>query len=439
MKRNFITGIMACALAAMTFSSCGKGDEVISYEDPTQEEVPTDAVDLLAKYPNGPLKKVINRDKHPFFLLACGVEDGDFTNPNSKYYTIVPENYDEISAGNAMKYASCVGGTGSLNFSHVQRFIARAKEQGIKVYGHTLAWHSQQQVNYLKNLVDKQSSAEGKKQALEKELDRWIGGMMKACGGYVTSWDAVNEPLSGGGNYNNKGICTLQDYDNSAQHNYNAEKDNFFWQHFLGPEDYVPTVVNLARKHFEANGGDPASLKLFVNDYNLESFWDENYKAKSMVGWVKLWESKGCKIDGIGTQMHISCYENEEFEKNSRQHITEMFKILAGSGKLIRISELDMGYNNSTKSMFDAGLMYNQLSDKQKQRMADKYEWLYKEYFRVVPKKQQYGICQWAITDAPDTPHMWRRGEPLGLWTTDFQKKPAFYGTLRGLAEGTKN
>ena len=434
MKRIFVTGFLACALMSATFTSCGDDDPISYIPEEEGEEIPSGG--LLAMYPDGPLKKVINRDKYPNFLLACGVEDGDFTNPNSKFYSIVPENYDEISAGNAMKYASCVDWNGNLHFDHVKKFIDRAKVQGIKVYGHTLAWHSQQQMNYLKGLVDKQNTADGKKQALVNELDRWIGGMMKACNGYVTSWDAVNEPISGA-DKDKDGKYDLQDYDNSADHNYNNEKDNFYWQHFLGSEDYVPIVINLARKHFEANGGDPDKLKLFVNDYNLESFWDNNMKAKSMAAWVKVWEAKDCKIDGIGTQMHLSCFENPEFEANSRKHITQMFQILAATGKLIRISELDMGFNNSTTSMFDKGLPYNQLTDKQKQLMADKYEWIYKEYFRVVPKKQQYGICQWAITDSPDNSG-WRPSEPLGLWTLDFKKKPAFYGTLKGLAEATR-
>ena len=54
---------------------------------------------------------------------------------------------------------------------------------------------------------------------------------------------------------------------------------------------------------------DSQDTKLFINDYNLESDWDNNMKLKSLIEWIKRWEADGVtKIDGIGTQMHISCY-----------------------------------------------------------------------------------------------------------------------------------
>ena len=47
--------------------------------------------------------------------------------------------------------------------------------------------------------------------------------------------------------------------------------------------DYVRTVIRLARKYFEETGGNASDLKLFINDYNLESDWDDNGKMKSML------------------------------------------------------------------------------------------------------------------------------------------------------------
>lgn len=85
-------------------------------------------------------------------------------------------------------------------------------------------------------------------------------------------------------------------------------------------------------------------MKLFINDFNLESWWDSNKKVKSLVEWIKKWESDGVtKIDGIGTQMHVSYILNEADQKAQEDAIVNMFKILAASGKLIKISELDMG------------------------------------------------------------------------------------------------
>ncbi len=59
-------------------------------------------------------------------------------------------------------------------------------------------------------------------------------------------------------------------------------------------------------------------LKLFINDYNLESTWDDNKKAKSLVHWIEKWESDGVtKIDGIGTQMHVTY--NADAAKQQKQ------------------------------------------------------------------------------------------------------------------------
>ena len=71
----------------------------------------------------------------------------------------------------------------------------------------------------------------------------------------------------------------------------------------MGNEDYVRIVVAAARKYYADNGGTEP-LKLFINDYNLESWWDGNKKAQSLVHWIEKWEADGVtKIDGIGTQM----------------------------------------------------------------------------------------------------------------------------------------
>lgn len=165
---------------------------------------------------------------------------------------------------------------------------------------------------------------EEKKDTLTWAMNNWVEGMMKATGGYVTAWDVVNEAISGGGD-DGEGFYTLQ----SAK-NVSAEdaKNNFYWQDYLGNEDYVRIVVAAARKYYAENGGvNP--LKLFVNDYNLESDWDDNKKVKSLVHWIEKWEADGVtKIDGIGTQMHVSCYANAVTQKSKEDHVEKMFQIL---------------------------------------------------------------------------------------------------------------
>ena len=188
-------------------------------------------------------------------------------------------------------------------------------------------------------------------------------------------------------------------------------------------------ACRLARKY------GPEDIKLFINDYNLESDWDDNKKVKSLVNWIKKWESDGVtKIDGIGTQMHISYYEDGNLQKSSQQHITKMFEIMAASGKLCRVSEMDMGYVRGSNKWANP-LKTNQLTEAEHKKMADFYEWIIKEFLRIIPAAQQWGICQWCPTDAPEQSG-WRNGEPVGIWDLNFYRKHVYAGFVRGLNGG---
>ncbi len=273
-----------------------------------------------------------------------------------------------------------------------------------------------------------------KSDTLTWAMNKWVSGMMQATEGKVKSWDLINEAISGGGNVN--GFYALQ----TANEN---NPDDFFWQDYFTPEMYGPIVEKAARDAYAAvEGTNPADLKLFINDYNLESDWDNNQKVKSLVYWIGVWEKKGkelgynTKIDGIGSQMHISYYENPQTLESKKKGIQNMLKIMAETGKLVRISELDMGYvdaegNDVTTAQLEK-LPIEERVAKEK-AMAEYYKWIIEQYFAIVPASQQYGICQWCLTDAP-ADSGWRKGQPVGLWNLNYQRKPAYGGFADGLA-----
>ena len=279
-----------------------------------------------------------------------------------------------------------------------------------------------------------------KSDTLTWAMNKWIIGMMQATEGKVKAWDLINEAISGGGNVN--GFYALQT-EATSEHN----PQDFYWQDYFTPEMYGPIVEKAARDAYAAvEGTKPEDLKLFINDYNLESDWDNNQKVKSLVYWIGVWEKKGkelgwnTKIDGIGTQMHIDYYENPQTLENKKKAIQNMFRILAETGKLVRISELDMGYvdkdgNDVTTAQLEK-LPIDERVAKEK-AMAEHYKWIIEQYFKIVPVKQQYGICQWCLTDAP-TDSGWRPGKPVGLWNLNYQRKPAYGGFADGLASSAK-
>lgn len=265
---------------------------------------------------------------------------------------------------------------------------------------------------------------EEKKDTLTWALDNWVKGMMEATGGYVTAWDLANETVSGVDN-DGDGFYDLQSSENGDP------TTNFYWTDYLGDIDYVRILESRARKYFKEYGGDPSKLKLFINDFNLESWWDGNKKVKSLVEWIKRWESDGVtKIDGIGTQMHVSYILNEADQKAQEDAIVNMFKILAESGKLIKISELDMGIVDKA---FGTAVKTENVTYEQQLKMAEFYQFIISKYFEIIPVEQQYGITQWCATDSP-ADSGWRPGEPTGLWDSSFKRKPTYAGFANGLA-----
>ena len=290
----------------------------------------------------------------------------------------------------------------------------------------TLDVHSVK-VCQVKNLNSIPLTDEEKKNALTPALETWIDGMMEATDGYVTSWDVVNEALSGA----DKDGDGKYDLQSAKRGNVSADdaKNNFYWQDYLGDIDYVRTAVAAARKSFAAHNGDPEKLKLFINDYNLESDWDDNGKLKSLIQWIKDWEADGVtKIDGIASQMHISCYADPNTQESKKKHIEEMFKLLAKTDKLIKISELDMGYVDAAGKE----VTYDQMTEEQHKEMRDLYTFVLQKYFEIIPIDKQYGITQWCATDSPKDSG-WRPGLATGLWDLNYLRKHTYAGFAAGL------
>jgi endo-1,4-beta-xylanase len=290
----------------------------------------------------------------------------------------------------------------------------------------TLDVHSVK-VCQVKNLNSIPLTDEEKKNALTTAMGTWIDGMMEATDGYVTSWDVVNEALSGA----DKDGDGKYDLQSAKRGNVSADdaKNNFYWQDYLGDIDYVRTAVAAARKSFAAHNGDPEKLKLFINDYNLESYWDDNGKLKSLIQWIKDWEADGVtKIDGIASQMHISCYADPVKQESVKNHIVKMLELMKESKKLCKISELDMGYVDAAGK----DVTYDQMTEEQHKEMRDLYTFVLQKYFEIIPAAQQYGITQWCATDSPKDSG-WRPGLPVGLWDLNYLRKHTYAGFAVGL------
>ena len=268
---------------------------------------------------------------------------------------------------------------------------------------------------------------EEKKNILTPVMQNWIYAMMEATEGKVKAWDVVNEAISGT-DKDGDGFYDLQSATRGVVSEADA-KNSFYWQDYLGDLEYVRTAVAAARKGFADAGGNPEELKLFINDYNLETAYDQNKKLKSLIHWIGEWEKDGVtKIDGIGSQMHVSCSMNPAEQKRREEAYVNMLNLMVASKKLVRISELDMGLDDENGNSVNT----TDMTEEQHKAMRAYYEFIVKKYLEIVPENQQWGICQWCATDSPANSG-WRAGKPVGLWDLDYYRKHTYGGFAAGL------
>ena len=293
------------------------------------------------------------------------------------------------------------------------------KDHAIDYYFADIHWGTVEKGN------KKPLTPDEKKEILTPVLQNWIYGMMEATEGKVKAWDVVNEAISG------KDTGEFYPLQSATRGTVSADdaKNNFYWQDYLGDIDYVRTAVAAARKGFADAGGNPEELKLFINDYNLETAYDQNKKLKSLIHWIEEWEKDGVtKIDGIGSQMHVSCSMDPAEQKKREDAYVNMLNLMVASHKLVRISELDMGLEDKNGNQIKT----TDMTEEQHEKMRAYYEFIVKKYLEIVPENQQWGICQWCVTDSPANSG-WRAGLPVGLWDLDYYRKHTYGGFAAGL------
>jgi endo-1,4-beta-xylanase len=230
--------------------------------------------------------------------------------------------------------------------------------------------------------------------AVDTALSRFIRNTVTRYAGKIKAWDVVNESISDGTGHvrTNTG---------------NTTGDRFYWSQYLG-RDY-------ALKAFQyAQAADPAAL-LFINDYNLEI---DNRKLDSLIAYIGELKTKGAKIDGIGTQMHISI-------NTPQAGIDNMFRKLAATGLKIKVSELDVIVNPGNIAGF---IPASTILESQ----AAMYKYVVDSYFRNVASSQRYGITVWGVAD-PDSWYVTAQGktEFALLFDAGYNKKPAYNSFLQ--------
>ena len=238
-----------------------------------------------------------------------------------------------------------------------------------------------------------EKTPEEKKDIFTAELNKWIGGMINAGGEAVTVWNIIGEPL-----------------DNTMDAN------TFNWGEYLGEVDYARTAVKLARDTAKID------LKLFVSN-TFDQSDDMNLKAQSLFGLVDSWEEDGVtKIDGYNILLHAVYSQSSKVQKENEAKVAELFKLLAGTGKLVRISDLRMTVADSEGNILTTG----QLTSEERSAAASYMAYIMQEYQKTIAADKQYGISISGLTET-------NNGTSVCPWTSGYNRNEMYEGLVSGL------
>ena len=278
-----------------------------------------------------------------------------------------------------------------------------------------------------------------KQAALEGAMDAWVSGVanhLKEKNVVPFGYEVINEPIADGSNMY-RGLSegafggTWTDDDGNTQYDAAPTEDDangltlnwgsghWYWGYYV--PDYHVKAFQLARKYL------PADTKLFVNDYNLET---SPKKLEALIKFAKEIDEKNGSpiVDGIGTQMHVTLNCSDNAEKNAaniaelKTKVDAMFQTMAATGKLIRVTELDLSLGTGTPS------------SNQYKAQSDAYRMIVESYKTNVPEAQQSGITVWSLSDNEAEHEYWLKGQVPNLFDKDYKRKWAYKGFCDGIA-----
>ena len=278
-----------------------------------------------------------------------------------------------------------------------------------------------------------------KQAALEGAMEAWVSGVanhLKEKNVVPFGYEVINEPIADGSNMY-RGLSegtfggTWTDDDGNTQYDAAPTEDDangltlnwgsghWYWGYYV--PDYHVKAFQLARKYL------PADTKLFVNDYNLET---SPKKLEALIKFAKEIDEKNGSpiVDGIGTQMHVTLNCSDDAEKNAasiaelKTKVDAMFQTMAATGKLVRVTELDLSLGTGTPS------------SNQYKAQSDAYRMIVESYKANVPEAQQSGITIWSLSDNEAEHEYWLKGQVPNLFDKDYKRKWAYKGFCDGIA-----
>ena len=242
-----------------------------------------------------------------YFTIGVAVNKRNIQDPDQ--IALIKKNFNSITAENDMKVGMMQPKEGVWNFGAADSIANFCRQNGIKLRGHNLCWHSQ----FAEWMFKDKKGKPVKKEVFYERLRKHIHTVVNRYKDIIYAWDVVNEAMADDG-------------------------PQMFWpkaspyrqsQLFkLCGDEFIAKAFEFARE------ADPDVL-LFYNDYSCV----DPGKRERIYNMVKKMLDAGVPIDGIGMQGHYNIYTPDEKELDKT--ITRFSELV----KHIHITELDLRTN----------------------------------------------------------------------------------------------
>jgi endo-1,4-beta-xylanase len=307
----------------------------------------------------------------------------------------IKANYNIITPENCMKPQPTHPAEDRYNWTTPDAMVEWCASNNIKVWGHTLAWHSQTAAWFFQGTNGQPVTREVAMERLKNHIYTEVGRYK----GRVYGWDVVNEAISDSGGGDTENLR------------------NSSWIRAIGP-DYITMAFKWAHE------ADPRAL-LFYNDYNIDS--DTNLdrgsaqytgKHASSMLLLKRLLKDGAPIDGVGIQGHWHLYTSiPDVEKA----ITDYESL----GLKVGISELDVTAVGANSGAFPGGGGGDgPISAEAIQQQAQVYAKLFDVFNRHASTMSR--VTLWGISDR----RSWRSNQRPLVFDAQLQPKPALFSIL---------
>ena len=257
-----------------------------------------------------------------YFSIGVAVNQRNIS--DEAQIALIKKEFNSITAENDMKPGELHPKEGVWNWEKADKIADFCRQNGIKLRGHCLCWHSQ----FADWMFTDKKGKPVKKEVFYERLREHIHAVVNRYKDVVYCWDVVNEAMAD----DNVGPRWPGRGEQSPYRQSTAFK--------LCGDEFIAKAFEFARE------ADP-NAQLFYNDYSCV----DNGKRERIYNMVKKMKDAGVPIDGIGMQGHYNIYFPDE---DQLEKAIVRFKELV---KHIHITELDLRMNNESggQLMFSRG------------------------------------------------------------------------------------